>query len=377
MPSSDSTVPFVSRIRLSHFRSIDQCDVALGPLVFVVGRNGSGKSNFIDALRFVADGLRETLDYALERRGGIFAVRQRSKTRPFDFTIDLDLNLPGGGQANYRFALGTQGDEFCVKSETCDVRHGGQQFGFQVQNGMVTSGPADAPAAGSDRLYLVTASGFPQFRPLFDQLSTMAFYNLSPALMREPIAVDSRSLLLGDGRNIGAAFARIEKIHPGKKQRIEEYLSAILPGLTRVERYLIGSRESVEFTQNGWNFEAEQMSDGTLRALGVLTAVLGGAGAPLVGVEEPEIALHPAAFGVLRDALREGSEAAQVIVTSQSPDLLDDADLTPEQILAVALDDNGLTRIGPLDNAGTSMLRGQLCTVGELVRQDKALPALP
>ena len=47
-------------------------------------------------------------------------------------------------------------------------------------------------------------------------------------------------------------------------------------------------------------------------------------GVPLVGIEEPEIALHPAAAGVLRDSLRDASESSQVIVTSHSPDLLDD-----------------------------------------------------
>jgi predicted ATPase len=76
------------------------------------------------------------------------------------------------------------------------------------------------------------------------------------------------------------------------------------------------------------------MSDGTLRAFGVLVAPFQGAGngeigRRLVGIEEPEVALHPAAASVLRDSLHDASESAQILVTSHSPDLLD-ADSIPD-----------------------------------------------
>lgn len=74
------------------------------------------------------------------------------------------------------------------------------------------------------------------------------------------------------------------------------------------------------------------MSDGTLRALGVLVSLFqysNGGGAPvrLVGIEEPETALHPAVAGLLLDALKEASGRIQAIVTSHSPDLLDNSEL--------------------------------------------------
>ncbi len=87
------------------------------------------------------------------------------------------------------------------------------------------------------------------------------------------------------------------------------------------------------------------MSDGTLRAVGILVALFqyhGGASeVPLVGIEEPDAALHPGAAGVLLDALREASVRTQVVVTSHSPDLLDDPSIDAESILAVALVDEG------------------------------------
>ena len=118
------------------------------------------------------------------------------------------------------------------------------------------------------------------------------------------------------------------------------------------------------------------MSDGTLRAFGVLLAVMqGGAdGGPLlVGLEEPEIALHPAAAGVLLAALREASAQRQIIVTSHSPDLLDNPDIPTESLLAVENID-GITALGPIDPAGRDMLRQRLFTAGELLRQDQLAP---
>jgi predicted ATPase len=118
------------------------------------------------------------------------------------------------------------------------------------------------------------------------------------------------------------------------------------------------------------------MSDGTLRALAVLVALFQGNGAVshrLVGIEEPEIALHPAAAGVLTDGLRDASEHVQILVTSHSPDLLDTEAIPDESILAV-VSEHGETHLGPLDEAGRSTLRDHLYTAGELLRMDQLRP---
>ena len=101
------------------------------------------------------------------------------------------------------------------------------------------------------------------------------------------------------------------------------------------------------------------MSDGTLRTLGVLTALFQGNqdfSPSLIGIEEPETALHPAASAALRDALQRASEHTQVIVTSHSPDLLDDPSLPAETLLAV-VGEAGVTRLAPLDEASRGALR--------------------
>lgn len=381
---------FVHRVRLKNYRSIGQCDVQLGPLTFLVGPNGSGKSNFVDALRFVADALNQTLDHAIRDRGGIDAVRRKSTGHPYDVAIRLDFDLPTA-TGWYSFEINASGKgQWSVKREECVVHLSGKVFEhpdglhFAVSGGHVEAFPTSfgpPPPATPDRLFLVNAAGHPPFRIVHDALTRMGFYNLDPAAMRRLQPPDPGHLLKRDGANVASALARLA-IAPDSKQRLVEYLARVTPGVVGVEPETLGPAETVEFRQHvhgakhPWRFLAQNMSDGTVRALGVLLALNqtgNGVPIPLVGIEEPETALHPAAAGVLLDALREAAARMQVLVTSHSVELLDNKDLTDESILAVVAEDNE-THIGPIDFAGREALRKRLYTAGELLRMDQLRP---
>ena len=88
-----SSTIFLSRVVLRNYKSIAACDVALGPLTFLVGANGSGKSNFLDALHLVRDALTGSLDNAISERGGLNEVRRRSAGHPTHFGIRLEFTL--------------------------------------------------------------------------------------------------------------------------------------------------------------------------------------------------------------------------------------------------------------------------------------------
>jgi predicted ATPase len=90
----------------------------------------------------------------------------------------------------------------------------------------------------------------------------------------------------------------------------------------------------------------------------------------LVGIEEPEAALHPAATGALMDALREAAVQTQVIVTTHSPDLLDRVDPDSERLL-VLQSQQGKTDVAPVDAACSDMIKQHLYTPGELLRIDQ------
>jgi len=133
----------------------------------------------------------------------------------------------------------------------------------------------------------------------------------------------------------------------------------------------------VKGAQHPWTFYANSMSDGTLRALGALAAVSqyaeGRRRVGLVGIEEPETALHPAAASALMDALSEAASQTQVIVTSHSPDLLDELDLARHRLL-VAVSREGTTQIAPVDEASCKAIADHLYSAGDLLRMDQLAP---
>jgi predicted ATPase len=380
---------FMTRVVLKNYKSIAACDVRLQPLVFLVGPNGSGKSNFLDGLRFVADSLNTSLDHALRDRGGIKEVRRRSGGHPTHFGIRLEFRLPEGSEGWYAFRVGArpQGG-YEVQTEECRISNlaplHGEVF-YSVREGNVVGTSLKVyPAAASDRLYLVNASGLVEFRPLYEALSHMGFYNLNPDRIRDLQPPDAGEVLLRDGSNLASVLGQLEQHSPSTKRRVEEYLSNVVPGVTSVDVKPIGPKETLEFRQrvgaseHPWRFFAANMSDGTLRAVGILVALFQSFNdqphrVPLVGIEEPEIALHPAAAGILRDCLRDASQRTQVIVTSHSADLLDDQEIPDDCILPV-IAEQGVTKIGPMDEAGRSAIRDRLYTAGELLRLNQLTP---
>lgn len=386
MPSQ----PFLRRVKVRNYKSIGKCDVQPGRLTLLVGRNGSGKSNFLDALRFVFDGLQTSLDHAIKARGGIDEVRRRSTGHPHNFGVEVEMELSGFRVATYGFEISSQPKGgFVVKSERIEVRNADNTCcaGFRLTNGQLDSSSPNPreqmPQSVSDRLYLVTASGLPEFREPYNALLSMGFYNLSPEQMKEVQSPEPGELLRRDGSNIASVVARLAEEDSPTKHRIKEYLERIVPDIVDFGRIPLGHRETLEFRQqvkgskHPWRFYAANMSDGTLRTLGILVAAMQLVNREervgLVGIEEPETALHPAASGALMDSLREAAATTQVILTTHSPDLLDRFDPDRDTLLVVQ-SSQGSTEIGPADPASLEALKNHLYTAGELLRMDQLQP---
>lgn len=375
---------FIERVVLRNYKSIANCDVKLGPLTYLVGANGAGKSNFIDAMHLVRDALLGSLDNALNERGGLAEVRRRSSGHPTHFGIRLEFRLRGGSRGHYSFSVGSlRAGGYEVRSEECAVGGKGKGPFFELDRGKVRkTSETSFPAVTADRLALVSASGLEVFRPVYDALTSMGFYNVNPKIMRELQKPQDGRLMRPAGDNIASVIGHLERDAPDSIELIQRYLQSVVPMVHGVERRQVGPMESLSFRQDvagakhPWNFPAMNMSDGTLRALGVLTALFQGNRdhtPSLVGIEEPETALHPAASAILREALQRASEQTQVIVTSHSPDLLDDDSLSADMVRAV-VSESGETKIAPIDEASRIVLRDKLFSVGELLRLNQLAP---
>ena len=374
----------LTRVRLWNYKSIAACDVALRQIAFLVGPNGSGKSNFLDALRFIADALSSTLDHALRIRGGIRLVRTlRRGTEPFGIRLHLELPAYRGWYALTIAAKGGGGFEICREECHLVERQSNRKHCFRVERGKVVDASVSiAPKAEADRLYLVTVSGLKAFRSAFDALAGMRSSNPIPDRIRPIKPPASARSLHRDASNLASVLGSLEKRAPSFKTRIDQYLGSIVPGIAKTSRWPKDADETIAFSQDVGDdrdrLPASSMSDGTLRTLGILLALFQGAAGEserqLVGIEEPEAALHPAAAEALMDAIREAALHVQVLVTSHSAELLDGVPV--DSIIAVAAD-RGTTLLGPVDNIARSALRDRLFTAGELLRMDQLGAAKP
>src|SRR5262249_38701425 len=146
----------------------------------------------------------------------------------------------------------------------------------------------------------------------FRALKNMAFYNFHPDAIRRLQTPNFRMMLEKDGRNLASVIATLKEFDPSLDQRIRDYLSTIAEEVKSFEAVQYGEYETVRFELRGAEddkaveFDAASMSDGTLRALASLAAVFQSSRwfqPSVVGIEEPETALHPAAMRALVDAL--------------------------------------------------------------------------
>jgi len=374
----------ISRIREVHIRnykSIGQAVVQLSNITVLVGRNGAGKSNFVDALSFVQQCLSDSIELAFKSRGGIGAVRRRSGGHPTHIGIRLILDLDRETTADYSFEIAAKPHErFRVAKERCVVEHLlGKTYRFFVENGEFQEEiPGIRPKVSSDRLALFAASATEEFRPVYDFLTNMRFYSIVPERIRDLQEPDPGASLSMNGSNAAAVLKRLQDEDPETFQRLCSLLSKVVAGLESVEYRSLGQMETLQFKQDvglkdAWTFDAHNMSDGTLRMLGLLLAVYQREKPALIAIEEPEATVHPAAAEVITSVLMDASKRTQILVTTHSPDILDYKELPDEQIRVVTKDE-GRTIIAPLSPPTRAAIRENLYTPGELLRSNELNP---
>ena len=374
----------IRRVKIRNYKSIKNCDVELGPFTILVGRNGSGKSNFLDAIRLVSEGLREPQiqdSWALLPWGAVadngFSISES--------WIMLEIDLDDDTVATYSLCLGVRLPAgFTVLNEQLIIRKDKEiKARYSCSNGEISASSGFMPPASANRFYLSRASVVPEFRPVYDALSSTAFYNLEPEAIRKEEDASPQLLLTRDGANLASIFGSLASARPEVKERVLAYMAVVVPEYSDIEHWANGRYSRLIFHRADPHGEPRTLyslgiSDGTLRSLGILVAInqLASDGRPirLVGIEEPETALHPAAAGALMGALREAATHTQVLVTTHSADLLDRFDPDEGDHLLLATMSGGATHLTEIDPASKRIIRKHLDTAGGLLRMDQLEP---
>ena len=337
----------VSRLILKNWRNFRSVDVRLGPRVFLVGPNASGKSNLLDAFRFLRDIAKPGggLQWAVSQRGGLSKIRCLAARREPD--VEMGVNLSGNGsQARWRYAIG-------IRQEVRGYRNPYLVYERVWQGDQqLLDRPDDADRADPLRLtqtHLEQINANQGFRDAAWFLASIVYLHLVPQLLRHPEAFPGPGVPEDPfGRNFLEVVAKTpEKTRRSRLRRIEGALRSAVPQLTQLRDakdeagvpHLEALYEHWR-PKAGWQRE-DQFSDGTLRLIGLFWSLLEG-DSPLL-LEEPELSLHSAIVSRLPSLIArlQRERARQVLMSTHSGDLLSEKGIGGEETLLLVPDREG------------------------------------
>ncbi|HEX8210377.1 MAG TPA: AAA family ATPase [Longimicrobium sp.] len=389
----------ITRLRASNFRSIEWIDLKLGPLNVLVGQNGVGKSNIIDALRFIRDCLTKGVDQALLDRGGMGAVQRFGSQSPdSDILLEVECTF-GRYEVLYGFTLAPNPrTEYKILEEHLQVRStesgavigvlhlvNGQWIGDAISNELQLRSYPDTELhmLRTWWLYMGLLPADPEWavRATFGLVADMSFYNISPESLRTPQQIVSESPFDEKGRNLAAVLRSVKRGEGPELNDIEGALARLVDGLRSYDIHNVGSylvtRLHYEFPDvttaadqarvTRLASDLAQESDGTLRILSILAALYQKPSRGLVVIEEPEINIHPGALGVIADLLQEARLRSQILVTTHNPDLI--GQFMPD-VLRVVEKSDGVTHVGPVAQDQQEAIREMLFSTAEIMKME-------
>ena len=388
----------LSRLILQNFKSIPSADISLSGMTFLVGRNGSGKSNISDAFAFLAEAMEQPLQSVLNRRGGPASVAHKvpnhldhpprqAREMPLGIAVEFS-SLPTYMERNslivrarYALEIVTQFRGYFVSREQCSLHYSDgtvswfERDGKGLRSNIEIFQSMSSSMITRESLWIQTFGGLIEFAPLTYAIRSMAVYAIEPATLREFQNHDPQSRLLPDGSNAASVLQRLISQKPAELERLVEIMSSIIPDLGDVRAVQVGRKQvlrfyqswiSPEFGRERLNFDAFNMSDGTLRSFGILLAVFQPERPSLILIEEPETSIHPAATSAILELLRSVSSTTQIVLTTHSPEVLDFA--SREDGIRVVSWSNGATRVSDVGGAAKEALQHHLSSPGELFR---------
>ena len=374
-------------LAVAHYRSINQLVVPLGRLNLVTGPNGSGKSNLYRALRLLAETAQGGVINALAREGGLESTFWAGPEKISRRMQNGEVPVQGGPRQNaMRLRLGFAGDDFSYAIALGLPEPSRSAFALdpEIKRECIWAGPVYRPAsllvdragpmvrARDGRSWDVVAQHTPTFDSLFDQIGSLRtspevlhlreqirgwrfydhFRSDAQAPARQPQLGTRTPVLHHDGHDLAAALQTIIEI--GDRDALHDAISDAFPGARLRIGAIPGGQFRLEFHQEGLlrPLSAAELSDGTLRYLLLVAALLTPRPPTMMVLNEPETSLHPDLLPALARLIVQASQQCQVWVVSHASRLIAALERASECnpiILEKVLGQTGIVGQGMLD----------------------------
>jgi predicted ATPase len=331
----------ITRLKLKNWRNFRSVDVQLGQRVFIIGPNASGKSNLLDALRFLRDVTKPGggLQTAVNDRGGLSKIRCLAARQYPDVELEIELSNEAS-KPRWRYSI-------ALKQQARGLRKAylGHERVWQGDD-LILDRPDETDRTDEARLTqtnLEQVNANQSFRDVAELLDSILYLHVVPQLVRFPRAFTGPGLP-GDpfGRHLLERIAKTQqRVRDARLKRIEKGLTLAVPQLKQLS-YVVDTPEGgvphLEAVYEHWRpYGAKQreldFSDGTLRLIGFLWSMMEG-DAPLL-LEEPELQLNAGIVRKLPALIHKATRKnrRQVIVSTHSAELLSDKGIDPNEVL--------------------------------------------
>jgi len=344
-----------------NFRSL-KCD--LNNRLFVVGANASGKSNFLDVIRFMRDIVKHGggLQYAVSQRGGISKIRCLSAREKSDIVIEFEFE---DDNTQWKYCLS-------LTQESRGSRNTVVRKETITKNGQTKlERPDEDDKNDKERLtqtHLEQISTNKDFRNIVEFLNSVQYMHLVPQLLKFPEAFSGPDLPEDPfGKGFLRTVAKTSKeTRDSRLSKIQGILQKAIPQLRDLSFKENVGQPHLEVTYEHWRPSGTkqietQLSDGTLRLIGLLWSLISGKGILLL--EEPELSLHAAIVEQLPELFHsvQRSKKRQIIVTTHSAELLSSRGISLSEILLLQTMNEGTKAKIAKDFTDTAdLLRGGL-----------------
>ena len=332
----------------------------------LIGANGSGKSNLIEAISLL-QAMPKDLTKAIRDGGGIqeWLWKGSKNTKA---TLEMIVKNPRDAMplrhifefraSNYTIEVTNE----CLKNK--ENRKGANRpYIFYEYDGLAATINKEKNHRKKLQLENIETNqsilaqrqdpdAYPELTDIANNYQKTRIYRewqfgrYTPARMAQPADLPN-DFLTGNSDNLGlilSSFRRNSEI----KRKLLESLKLFYESINDFEVIVQGGFVQVFFEENGFTIPATRLSDGTLRYLSLLAILLHPNPPPLICIEEPELGLHPDVLPTLIELLKEAAQKTQIIMTTHSADLVDALSDTPEAVL-VFDKENGSTTVNRLN----------------------------
>ncbi len=404
----------ISKLHISNFKSFRNLDVSLTDLSVLVGANASGKSNFVNSLRFLRDIVNHGLEHAIAIQGGVEYLRNtkigNSADLSFNVTMEDEnvsfrpfksqvISTSVGTSYYFRIRFHKRGIGFRVEEDrlvhkysfskskkngdkdkkreiigtgsvTTSNKRGKVRFTTKLPPGLSYDSVIFHPfiegqSIGTKSLIIEHAFLRNPFSQMFDDIS---IYNFNPTISKRACQITGLPELSENGENIAFVIQKVLR-NKESKRRFMNLLRELLPFITDTDTQRLADKSLLLRLKEKYSdktfLPSLLISDGTINLIANIYALYFD-DKPITVIEEPERNIHPHLINSLVEMINDASQNKQVIITSHNPEVLNHVDI--ENILLMTRCSDGYSTVSkPSEKEDIKIFLENEIGIGELL----------